>query len=299
MNRALQVLAVSGLVTVQDHGRRGYASMGIGVSGAVDLGSHDRANRLVGNAAHAATLELTFGTIRVLATTPAWIAVTGAPAPVTAAGRRHPINSRFGLRAGEILDVGVAKSGLRTYVAVRGGIGTPPVLGSRSTDTLAGLGPEPVASRTQLPIGSDYDDFPEIDFIATRSIPSDDVLRLRATLGPRDDWFAPSAVTLLDAATWTVTPSSNRIGVRLDGPALERRVTQELPSEGVTVGAVQVTPAGPIVFLDDHPVTGGYPVIGVVDRASVDGLAQARAGQRVHFDLVPLTAPHRPSNRKD
>jgi len=290
MNGALKIVSTAGLVTVQDHGRPGYASMGVGVSGAADRRSHDSANRLVGNLGSAATLEITFGRLQAVATMPTWIAVTGAPAPVTVGGRDVPTSSRIAVRAGEAIVVGAARSGLRTYLAVRGGVAVDPVLGSRSTDTLARLGPPVVGAGAVLPIGPDFGEFPIADFIAEH--PADDeVLRLALTLGPRDDWFASAALERLVTATWTVDPSSDRVGVRLDGPVLERRIAGELASEGVAVGSVQVPPSGPIVFLDDHPVTGGYPVIGVVDRISLDQLAQARPGRRVGFDVRRLEPP--------
>lgn len=297
MTGHLKITSVSGLVTVQDRGRRGLASMGVGVSGAADRGSHDRANRLVGNHASAATLEMTFGTLQFFATTPTWIALAGAPAEVLVCGRPHPIDTRIMLRAGEDVSIGPAPSGLRTYVAVRGGIGVTPVLGSRSTDTLARLGPDHVRANDVLDIATDQGEFPMVDFIVERRTHAGSVLRLDLVLGPRDNWFTPSAVAVLGDATWTVTPASNRVGVRLDGPPLERLVLGELPSEGVPVGSVQVPPAGPIVFLDDHPVTGGYPVIGVIDRASLDRLAQARPGQQVCFRAVSVAAPRQPTPR--
>jgi biotin-dependent carboxylase-like uncharacterized protein len=294
MTSELIVVTAAGLITVQDHGRRGLASMGIGVSGAADRQSHDRANRLVGNLESAATLELTFGCLRAFSSTATWIAVTGAPAPVTVGGRDVAMNTRVPLRPGESVEIGTSSSGLRTYLAMRGGIGVEEVLGSRSTDTLAGLGPPPLLAGDVVRIGADLDSFPVADFIPDRRPPEAVTLRLVMTLGPRDDWFTPSAIAVLGSSTWTVDPSSNRIGVRLAGPTLERSINSELASEGVPVGSVQVPPAGPIVFLDDHPVTGGYPVIGVVDRRSLDLLAQARPGARIGFEIRSLEPPRQP-----
>lgn len=299
MANDLIVVSAAGLITIQDHGRRGLASMGVGVSGAADRRSHDRANRLVGNLESAATLEITFGRLRAFSSTMTWIAVTGAPAPVRVGGRDVAMNTRVPLRPGESIDIGTSSTGLRTYLAMRGGIDVDEVLGSRSTDTLAGLGPAPLAAGDVVAIGADLAEFPVADFIADRRISDPVNLTLTMTLGPRDDWFTPSAVGLLGTSTWTVDPSSNRVGVRLAGPSLERRVTTELASEGVPVGSVQVPPAGPIVFLDDHPVTGGYPVIGVVDRRSLDHLAQARPGDRVGFEIRPMEPPRQQRARHE
>ncbi len=106
--------------------------------------------------------------------------------------------------------------------------------------------------------------------------------------GPREDWFTPAACSLLGSSVYSVTSSSDRIGLRLQGPALERRRPEELPSEGVVVGALQVTADGmPVLFLADHPVTGGYPVIAVVDAAGVAAAAQVRPGQEIRFHITP------------
>lgn len=295
MTERLTVSSLSGVVTTQDRGRRGLASIGVGASGAADRESHDRANRLVGNVEDAATLEITFGSLRLQATTHAWIAVTGAAAAVTLGGEGVPMDTRIALPPGRPLEIGRPDAGLRTYLAVRGGIGVEPVLGSRSTDTLSGLGPPRVEPGADLAIGTDRGEFPSAEFAIDRFVP-ESVLRLPVQLGPRDDWFTAVALTRLRTATWTVGADSDRIGVRLEGPPLERRIHRELPSEGMVLGSVQVPPAGPIVFLDDHPVTGGYPVIGVVDRAAVNRLAQARPGQRVRFD-APATLPSPPDRR--
>jgi biotin-dependent carboxylase-like uncharacterized protein len=174
--------------------------------------------------------------------------------------------------------------GLRTYVAVRGGVDVPAVLGSRSTDVLSGLGPAPLAEGAVLPVGDAYSGPPPAVEVAPVPAPSTDDLVVRVVPGPRDDWFTPDALTTLFAEPYTVTADSNRVGVRLDGPALTRARDGELPSEGMVTGSVQVPSGGkPIVFLADHPVTGGYPVIGVVLAADLPVLAQARPGQVVRF----------------
>ena len=163
-----------------------------------------------------------------------------------------------------------------------------PVLGSRSTDTLSGLGPAPIQIGDVLPIGEPPKRFPQVDQAPTAR-PSEGVLLLHARLGPRADWLAdPSA---LAATEWAVSPRSDRVGLRLQGEPLGRhasRVGAELPSEGVVLGSVQVPAGGePVLFLADHPVTGGYPVAAVVRGADVDRAAQAAPGQRIRFVLLP------------
>lgn len=285
----LKVVSAGPLTTVQDLGRRGYASMGVGVSGAVDRTSHNRANRMVGNLPSAATLELTFGGFSAVATSHLWVAVTGANADVRVDHTAHPIDTLLAVGPGQRIQIGMPSAGVRTYLAIRGGIDVPAILGSRSTDSLSQLGADPVSDGDALAAGHQHAAFPAIDHIPTRKTPATLApIRLDFLPGPRDDWFTPAAQALLCTTTWTVNAASNRIGVRLDGPSLERAITQELPSEGVALGSVQVPPSGPIVFLDDHPVTGGYPVIGVVTRECLDSLAQARAGHDVIFrSLAP------------
>ena len=186
--------------------------------------------------------------------------------------------------AGAVLDIGPARAGVRTYLAVAGGIDVPPVLGSRSTDTLSGLGPAPLRDGDTLPLGPPTGPAAPVWFTP----PLDREPRLRVTLGPRDDWFTADALDVLATATWTVSTRSNRVAARLEGPKLTRATTDELPSEGLVLGAVQVPIGGePLVFLADHPTTGGYPVIAVVTRPGLDALAQAPPGTALRFIAVP------------
>jgi KipI family sensor histidine kinase inhibitor len=279
----IEVLHCGPLGTVQDTGRAGYASLGVGTSGAADPASAALANRLVGNVPEAAVLELSFGATLVFRRS-ARVVVTGAWCDVTRDGRGEGMNAPFDVRAGQELVVGPASVGLRAYVAVRGGIAVRETLGSRSTDVLSGLGPPALSPGTVLPIGDACDGPPPAVDVAPVAAPSTGELVVRVVPGPRADWFTAEAVTTLFTEPYTVTADSNRVGVRLDGPALARARDGELPSEGMVTGAIQVPPGGtPIVFLADHPVTGGYPVIGVVLAADLPVLAQARPGQVVRF----------------
>ena len=281
----LTVLASGPLATVQDRGRSGYAAIGVPRSGAADADAAGLANRLVGNDDAAAVLEVTAGGLRIRAERTVLVAITGAPAAVTVDGRAAPFGAPLTLAPGAVLALGVPPIGLRTYVAVRGGIDVPPVLGSRSTDTLSGLGPAPLAQGDRLPVGDLAGEEPFVDVAPVR--PPSSVPVLRVLPGPRRDWLDPAAWTALTTQEWTVTADSNRVGLRLAGPELTRARTDELPSEGLVAVAVQVPPDGaPVLFLADHPVTGGYPVLAVVTTADLGAAAQLRPGDSLRFRAV-------------
>lgn len=284
---SLTVLAPGPLSTVQDLGRPGLAELGIGRSGAADRRSLELANRLVGNPASAAGIEITFGRLVVEAAGDLLVAVTGAPCPLdTPPGRNAAMNAPFYLRDRDRLAFGTPRTGVRSYLAVRGGIAVPPVLGSRSTDLLAVIGPDQLAKGARLPVGGQRDAPPTVD-LAAIAHPPDGTLTLTVVPGPRTDWFTDDALEVLTGSPYEVTSESNRIGMRLAGPSLERVRDDELPSEGMVPGALQVPPSGrPTVFLADHPVTGGYPVIAVLLRRDIDLAAQARPGQQVRFQVA-------------
>ncbi|WP_030964617.1 biotin-dependent carboxyltransferase family protein [Streptomyces sp. NRRL S-378] len=281
----LLVVRAGALTTVQDRGRPGYAHLGVPRSGALDTAAYALANRLLGNPPDAAVLETTLDGVSLRALAATVVAVTGAPCPVRVSGRPVAWGAPVGLPAGAELEVGLAESGLRGYVAVRGGLAVPPVLGSRSTDLLSGLGPAVLTAGTTLAVGpAGPDPVPGADAYGLPAAPSELVLPLR--LGPRADWFTGASLAGLWRSAFRVSPSSNRIGLRTEGgSALVRARAGELPSEGMVLGAVQVPPDGlPVVFLADHPVTGGYPVVGVVGPGpALDAAAQARPGTPVRF----------------
>jgi biotin-dependent carboxylase-like uncharacterized protein len=278
----LTVLAPGPLATVQDLGRRGWSSIGVTRSGAADRAAHGLANRLVGNDVGAATVEVTAGGLRVRADRAHLVAVTGAPVRVSVGGRPGPLSAPFTLPAGAELALGLPSAGLRSYLAVRGGVAVTPVLGSRSTDTLSGLGPARLRPGDALPVGVLAGDEPVVD-VAPVAPPADRPV-LGVLPGPRRDRLADDAWALLTSAEWVVGSDSDRVGLRLTGPALRRAEDGELPSEGLVPGAVQVPPDGaPVLFLADHPVTGGYPVLAVVRTADLPAAAQLRPGDRVRF----------------
>ncbi|MFE6635292.1 biotin-dependent carboxyltransferase family protein [Streptomyces tendae] len=284
-DRALAVVRAGALTTVQDRGRPGHAHLGVPRSGALDAPAAALVNRLVGNPPGAAVLETTLTGCTLRPRCAVTVAVGGAPCRVTVDGGPVPWAAPVRVRAGAVLDVGSADSGVRSYVAVSGGVLVEPVLGSRSTDLLSGLGPPPLADGTVLPLGRPGGRHARVDVAPQPAPPAE--LVLRVTPGPRADWFTPEAVRAFTSRVYRVSSASNRIGLRVDGPALERARPGELPSEGTVLGAVQVPPDGmPVVFLADHPTTGGYPVIGVVRTPDLPAAAQAVPGTPVRFMAV-------------
>ena len=296
---SLRILSPGPLALVEDLGRPGHAHLGVSPSGALDRGALRLGNRLVGNDEGCAGLEILLGGFEARFEEAAWFAVTGAVAPLRLDGR--PIDPHVALHAdaGSVLTIASPVAGMRSYLSVRGGLDLAAVLGSRSHDQLSGLGPPPIAPADVLAIGArPAREGPLLDFVPVAE-PTADAVELRASRGPRADWFTPAAQEAFFTVEWRLSPSSNRVGARLDPPripghaagadrlpvpVLERAVTAELPSEPMIAGSVQVSPDGrPTVLLADHPVTGGYPVIAVVADASLDAFAQLRPGQPVRF----------------
>lgn len=283
MSREITVLATGPQALVQDLGRPGHAHLGVPPSGALDAPALRLANRLVGNEESAAGIEVLTGGLRAGAECSCAVAVTGPPVPVAVSGRTVDSHAPVHLNAGDVLEVGTLTVGLRSYVAFGGGVAVPAELGSRSTDLLSGIGPEPLASGVTLPLGS-----PGMpvgaDELAPEAVVNDLVVPI--SLGPREYWFDDPGAQLAHAR-WTVSEESNRVGLRCTGPTLRRAPEfdgTELASEGMITGAVQVPASGqPVIFLADHPTTGGYPVIGVVPAYALPALAQARPGTTLRF----------------
>lgn len=290
----LEILQTGPLALLEDLGRPGLSHMGVTRSGAADRRAHTLANRLVANPGDVATVEVTLGgfTARVHGggKDGVAIAVTGADTDPAVDGVPFGTNSIHHAQDGEVISLGAPHSGLRSYLAVRGGFDVAPVLGSRSYDVMSAIGPLPLRVGDVLPVGEHTDDFPELDQAPVAAI-AEDVLELMVVPGPRDDWFVDPDI--LVRTNWQVTNRSDRVGIRLVGMPLEyRRPDRQLPSEGATRGAIQVPPNGfPVILGPDHPVTGGYPVIGVVVDDDIDELAQARPGQTVRLHW---SRPRRP-----
>ncbi|QYJ24316.1 5-oxoprolinase/urea amidolyase family protein [Achromobacter sp. ES-001] len=301
---ALEVVSPGLQAVFEDWGRAGQARQGVAASGAMDRGALRAANRLVGNAPGEAAIEIVYGGFQLRAHGPSVVAVTGALGDVTlrnAAGTTWTANTyqAIALDDGDTLTLGQPSAGIRYYLAARGGFDVQSVLGSCSTDTLARVGPEPLAAGDRIgirPAGQGaIVGAPEI---APADLPTTNVeVVLDVVLGPRTDWCDAEAVALLSRQAWTVTPQSNRVGIRLNGDApLQRANHAELPSEGTRKGSIQVPASGqPVLFLADHPLTGGYPVIGSVAPWHLDRAAQIPIGARVRFnpisDFVPVDVP--------
>jgi biotin-dependent carboxylase-like uncharacterized protein len=288
---SLVVVQPGALTTVQDAGRPGLAHLGVAPSGFLDVPAARLANRLVGNDENDALLETTVLGPALRLQCPAdseaavLIAVTGAPVPIHIDGRRVDQYAAVLLRSGETLTLGTVTAGVRSYLAVRGGLRLDPVLGSRSGDLLSGLGSPALAVGYQLPVGTPTHPVPPADFVAVASPETE--AQVGIFLGPADTWFEPASVRLLTSTAWSVSPTSSRVGLRLTGPRLLRLNASELPPEGMVRGAIQVPPDGqPVVLLADGPVTGGYPVVGVVQESDHALLAQAAPGTQLRFRLL-------------
>lgn len=302
----LRILSPGLQSLIQDLGRPGHAGLGVSSAGALDRASVRRANRIVGNQPSAAVVESVAGGLRVQAVGDQVLAVAGAPSALTVVTpsdvpvsgdddgglpervREVPMATAFALLDGEILTIGAPERGFRRYLAIRGGVEAEAVLGSRSTDTMSGIGPAPLAAGQLLGAGvatsSNVVGNPELQ----PDFPDTGVTVLDIVPGPRDDWFDAAALDSLCSQDWAVTPRSNRVGMRLAGEPLRRSRDGELASEGTMAGALQIPPEGqPVLFLADHPITGGYPVIGVVVDHQLDLAAQIPIGGSIRFRWAP------------
>lgn len=278
----LEVIDPGPLTLVQDLGRHGYGDIAVGESGAFDRTAHRLANRIVGNAESAAALEALGGGLAMRALRHCVVAVTGAEGAVLVDGAPSDRGAPLHLGPDQVLTLGAPAAGIRSVVAVRGGIAGAAILGSLSRDTLAGLGPDPLAPGSLIGVGEPSSAL-LVDHVPSAAVAPAITLALHP--GPRRDRLAPKGRRTFSESTFTVGADSDRIGIRLDGPGLELRGEGPRASEGVVRGAVQVPPDGrPVILGPDHPVTGGYPVVGVVD--DIDSLAQAAPGTPVRFTLV-------------
>lgn len=279
----LEILRTGPLALVEDLGRPGQAHLGVTRSGAADRRSHTLANRLVANPDDRATVEVTLGgfSVRVCGGNTD-IAVTGADTDPAVNGKPFGTNSIQHVGDGDVISLGSPYSGMRSYLAVRGGINVSPILGSRSYDVMSAIGPRPLRAGDVLPVGSHTNGYPELDQAPVATIEGQ-LLDLRVIPGPRVDWFVdPDALV---HNVWAASDRSDRVGMRLSGtPMRYRWPDRQLPSEGATRGAIQVPPNGlPVILGPDHPVTGGYPVAGVIVEADIDKVAQIRPGQTVRL----------------
>ncbi|MGD9701674.1 MAG: biotin-dependent carboxyltransferase family protein [Acidimicrobiia bacterium] len=273
---ALHVVEPGPLTLVEDLGRPGLAAQGVGRSGAADVGAHALAQRLCGNDPSAAGLEVLVGGLVLRTGSSLVLAVTGARVGLLVDGVPRGTDHALHVDAGVEVRLTPATIGVRAYVAVRGGIAVPPVLGSRSRDTLGGIGPPPLQAGDALPVGDLGRDEAWLEPVPV--VPPADELTLHLAPGPHDDVLGGDGWDQLRQVVWRVDPRSDRIGVRLAGPALPVRAV-DLPSLPVVPGCVQLPGDGrPVILGPDAGVTGGYPVLGVLDQAGLDALMQARPG---------------------
>ncbi|MDK4236105.1 biotin-dependent carboxyltransferase family protein [Corynebacterium pseudodiphtheriticum] len=285
----LKVLETGPQATFQDLGRAGYSGLGVSPSGAFDRGAARRANRMLGNDENSAVIEILFGGFEVVAEKPVRIVFTGTDADVFVDKRCMRTNTVLDIQKGQTVRLEIG-TGLRAYLGISGGFAVEPVLGSVATDTLSGIGPDPITSGTSLPTNAKNPtvELPRIKHLPTQFVPKSHET-LDIVLGPRHDWFAETAE--LFNQTFQISSDSDRIGVNLIASRpLQRAYDGELASEGAMRGALQIPPSGhPVAFGADHPITGGYPVIGVLTSESVDKMAQLSPGTIVTFRAANCT----------
>ncbi len=295
----LDVLSAGLPALFQDHGRPGLAAQGISRSGAADRASLSLANRITGNPADAAALEIAPAVFTFRVSGRAVIAVTGAERAITIQPERGPrisapMNRPLALEQGDRVTLEAPTAGLRSYLALRGGFAVEPVLGSASADTLAQIGPAAVTSGARLRAASGMKlSAVEPEALSAFAMPrAGEAIVLDVVPGPRTDWFTPASAEQFLTVSWAATSQASRTGLRLSGPVLERAVTGELPSEGTLRGAIQVPANGqPVLFLADHPLTGGYPVMATVAAYHLDLAGQIPPGAFIRFRAVrPFTA---------
>jgi biotin-dependent carboxylase-like uncharacterized protein len=271
-----------GFLTLQDQGRIGYANIAVPTSGAFDQKSHQLANRLIGNFPKACVIESLRANFEFATDSELVVSVTGAPASVQVDGREHEMFRAIYVPAGSVLSISPGNLGMRTYVAIRGGIVGAQVMGSSAFDELSQIGTPPIKSGDKFLIANQVAGTISADYVPGSVSAGLNTVELEAMPAPR--WSGFSNSDLLFTSEYQVTGSVNRVGLRLAGPQLEWNSESRLASEGVVIGAIQIPVDGmPLIFGPDHPTTGGYPVVAVVSRSSLDLLAQTAPGTMVRF----------------
>lgn len=283
------------LTTVQDLGRSGHLRVGIPASGPMDREAFVLANRLIGNADNAAGLECTLIGPRLAFTDERLIAITGADMAPLLNGAPAPTWEGLPVRAGDVLRLGPARSGVRAYVAVAGGIATPPVLGSRATyvrGRLGGVEGRALRRGDRVPLGPPT-------LARPRRVPPERAPayggepEVAVVLGPQDDRFTARGIAALFEAPYEMSPQNDRMGARLRGPFIEHTRGHDIISDGVALGGIQVVGDGqPIVLLADRQSTGGYTKIGTVCSFDIGRIAQTRPGGRIRFRRVTVAEAH-------
>lgn len=290
--KGILVQAAGLFTTVQDRGREGFGPLGVSASGAADAISLRIGNRLAGNAEGAAALEMTLVGGAFFFERDAVIAVTGADLGPSLDGIPLAMWSSAEVKAGQTLALGTSRSGARSYLCVEGGIAVEAFLGSASTHVLSGLGGfegRALRKRDRLEIGA-ASSLPRKRTLSPQAL---ERLRprnvLRVTEGPQSDWFGKSAWETLCGSTFRVSEQSNRMGIRLEGPRVPIDARREMITEGVSLGAIQVTPSGqPIILFVEQQTTGGYPKIANVISADFHSLGQLRPRDEVRFERIAM-----------
>jgi biotin-dependent carboxylase-like uncharacterized protein len=279
--------------TVQDLGRPGHLRSGIPPSGPVDRVSFIVANRLVGNPDGAAALECTLVGPRLEMMAPGALAVTGADMAVTVNGREAPTWATIPVVPGDVVRVGAARGGVRSYLAFAGGIDVPEILGSRSTFLRGRLGG---FQGRALRKGDHLTIFPAAGSPPHRVVPppsAEAEPRLRVVLGPQAHRFTPDGIAALLEHAWEMLPQSDRMGARLRGPAIAHRSGHDIVSDGIALGSIQVPGDGqPIALLVDRQTTGGYTKVATICSFDIGRLGQVRPGERVRFAAVSVAEAH-------
>jgi biotin-dependent carboxylase-like uncharacterized protein len=288
---ALRVVAAGPMTSLQDAGRVGFQRYGVSPSGAMDRLALAAANALVGNAPGAAAIEfMLLGGAFGVEDGEARVAVMGARSAASVDGQAIPAGTSIRLQAGQTLTVGPAQEGVYAYLAVAGGFGVAPDLGSLSLQARArigGLDGRPLAAGDRLALNLER--LPETADLALDPVALDPDAPVRVVLGPQDDHFTPEGLATFASAIYTVTQEADRMGYRLAGPKIAHVDGFNIVSDGIVSGSVQVPGSGePIVMMADRQTTGGYPKIATVISADLRVLAQRRPGQTVRFAIVGM-----------
>lgn len=288
MTGALLVVKPGLLTTVQDRGRYGHQASGVPVAGPMDMFSHRLANQLVGNDANAATLEITLLGPELIVDADTTMAIAGAHFEIACDDRAVGLNASFAVQKGQRIKFGRIVQGARAYLAVAGGMQTAPVLGSRATHLVSHMGGfhgRALAAGDRVPIANDPRPRPQRKSVGL-TLPTSGRALLRVMAGPQAGWFEADALKMIGGVSFRISPQSNRMGYRLQGPPLARSRDGELISEPLGIGAIQVPPAGePILLMADRQTAGGYPKIGYVISADLPLAGQLAPGDFIEFHL--------------
>jgi KipI family sensor histidine kinase inhibitor len=287
-SRHVTVVRPGLFTTIQDRGRWGHQADGVPVGGALDRVSHSAANALVGNDADAATLEVTLLGPELRFECDAVVAVTGADLGARVDGADVALNSTITCRRGAVLRFGERRSGSRAYVAVDGGIDVEPMLGSRATSVLCGLGGvdgRAIVAGDRLPLGASARPERVRRVVDPAPVPHGGA-RVRVLPGPHQEFFPDVAFDHLQRGRFTITPRSDRMGYRLEGARLPRMEGREMISDAAFIGGIQVPSSGePILLMTDRQTTGGYPQIATVITADLPLAGQLAPGDWIEFEI--------------